>query len=161
MYNYLKIKSLIKKILKEARGKIHLTYTWTNIKIISDFSSKIIELSQLDEVHPWQSYRKFSPSVISDSLQPRGLQHTRLPCPSPSPGACSNSCPSSQWCHPTISSFVILFSHLHSFPASRSFPLSQFFTSGGQIIRVSASASVPLMSIQDWFPLGWSGWISL
>ena len=94
MYNYLKIKGLIKKILKEARGKIHFTYTWTNIKIISDFSSKIIELSQLDKVHPWQSYRKFSPSVISDSLRPRGLQHTRLPCPSPSPGACSNSCPS-------------------------------------------------------------------
>jgi len=162
MYNYLKIKSLIKKILKEARGKIHLTYTWTNIKIISDFSSKIIELSQLDEVHPWQSYRKFSPSVISDSLQPRGLQHTRLPCPSPSPGACSNSCPSSQWCHPTISSSVVLFSSgLQSFPVSGSFPMSQLFTSGDQSTGASASASVFPVNIQDWFPLGLTGWISL
>ena len=78
------------------------------------------------------------------------------------PGAYSNSCPSSQWCHPTISSSVVPFSsHLQSFPASGSFPMSQFFTSSGQSIGVSASASVLPMNIQDWFPLGWTGWISL
>ena len=86
----------------------------------------------------------------------------RLPCPSPSPRACSNSCPSSQWCHPTISFSVIPFSScLQSFPASGSFPMSQFFTTGGQSIGVSASASVLPMNIQDWFPLGLTGVISL
>ena len=90
------------------------------------------------------------------------LQHTRLPCPSPSPGACSNSCPSSWWCHPTISSSVVPFSSCpQSFPASGSFPISQFFASSGQRIGVSASASVLPMNIQDWFPLGWTGWIFL
>ena len=88
--------------------------------------------------------------------------HARLPCPSPTPEACSNSCPSRQWCHPTISSSVILFSsHLQSFPASGSFPRSRFFASGGQSIGVSASASVIPMNIPDWFLLGWTGWISL
>ena len=97
---------------------------------------------------------------MSDSLWPHGLQHARLPCPSPTPKACSNSCPSSQWCHPTISSSVVpFFSCLQSFPASRSFPMSQFFASGGQSIGVSASV-VP-MNIQDWFPLGLTGLISL
>ena len=105
---------------------------------------------------------QFSHSVVSDSLWPHGLQHTRLPCPSPTPGAYSNSCSLSQWYHPTISSSVISFSScLQSFPASGSFPLSQFFTSGGQSIGVSASASVLPMNIQDWFPLGLTGWISL
>ena len=86
----------------------------------------------------------------------------RLPCPSPTPRACSNSCPSSQWCHPTISSSVIPFSScLQSFPASGSFPMSRLFASGGQSIGVSASASVLPMNIQDWFPLGLTGWISL
>ena len=86
---------------------------------------------------------------------------TRLPCPSPSPRACSNSCPLSRWCHPTISSSVVPFSCLQSFPASGSFPVSQLFTSGGQNIGVSASASVLPMNIQDWSPLGWTGRISL
>ena len=87
-----------------------------------------------------------------------GLQHARLPCPSPTPKACLNSCPSSRWCHPTISSSVVPFSsHLQSFPASGSFPVSQFFASGGQSIGVSASASVLPVNIQDWFPLGWTG----
>ena len=87
---------------------------------------------------------------------------TRPPCPSPTPRVHSNSCPSSQWCHPTISSSVIPFSsYLQSFPASGSFQTSQFFTSGGQSIGVSASASVLAMNIQDWSPLGWTGWISL
>ena len=99
---------------------------------------------------------------ISDSLLPHGLQHTSLPCPSPPPRPCSNSCPSSQWCHPSISSPLLLFSScLPSCPASGSFPMSQFFTSGDRGIGVSASASVLPMNIQDWFPLGWTGWISL
>ena len=94
------------------------------------------------------------------TLQPHGLQHTRLPCPSPTPRACSNSCPSSQWCHPTISSSVIPFSSCcQSFPASGSFPVSQFFASGGQSIGALTSASVLLMNIQDWFPLGLTGLI--
>ena len=97
---------------------------------------------------------------MSDSFLPLGVQHSRLPCPSPTPRACSNSCPLSQWCHPNISSAVVPFSScLQSFPASRSFPLSQFFTSGGQSIRASASASVLPMNIQDWFPLGLTGLI--
>ena len=105
---------------------------------------------------------QFSLSVVSDSLQPHGLQHARLPCASPNPGACSNLCSLSQWWHPTISSSVIPFSScLQSFPASGSFPMSQFFISGCQRIGVSASASVLPMNIQDWFPLGWTGWISL
>ena len=113
-----------------------------------------------NSVHLWRLL--FTHSVMSNSLWPHGLQHTRLPCPSPSPGACSNSCPLSQWCHPTISSSVVPFSScLQSFPASGSFQMSQFFTSGGQSIGASASASVLLMNIQDWFPLGWTGLISL
>ena len=105
---------------------------------------------------------QFSRSVTSESLPPHRLQHARPPCPSPTPGAYSNSCPSSLWCHPTISSFVIPFSScLQSFPASRSLPVSQFFTSGGQRIGVSASASVLQMNIQDWFLLGLTGWIYL
>ena len=105
---------------------------------------------------------QFSCSVMSDSLWPHGLQHNRPPCPSPTPGACSNSCPLSQWYHPTISSSVVPFSScLQSFPASWSFPKSWFFSSGDQSIEVSASASVLPANIQDWFPLGWTGWISL
>ena len=104
----------------------------------------------------------FSCSVPSNSLQTHGLQHTRLPCPSPSPRACSNSCPSSRWCHPTISSSVVPFSsRLQSFPESGSFSTSQFFSSSGQSIGVSVSASVLPMNIQNWFPLGWFDWISL
>ena len=105
---------------------------------------------------------QFIHSVVSDSLWPHGLQHGRLPCPSPTPRAYSNSCLLSWWCHPTISSFVVPFSsRLQSFPASGSFPVSQFFALGGQSIGVSASASVLPMNIQDWFPLGWNGWITL
>ena len=105
---------------------------------------------------------QFSRSVVSDSLQPRGLQHARLPCPSQTPRACSNSCPSSQWCHPTISSSVIPFSFcLQSFPASGSSLRSQFFASGGQSIGTSVSASVLPMNSQDWFPLELTGWIFL
>ena len=97
-----------------------------------------------------------------NSLSPHGLQHTRLRCPSPAPGAFSNSGPSSQWCHPTISFSVVPFSScLQSFPASGSFLLSQFFPSGGQSIGASASASVLPVNIQDWFTLGLTGLISL
>ena len=102
----------------------------------------------------------FSCPVMSNSLRPHGLQHARLPCPPPSRGVCSNSCPLSWWCHPTISSsFVPFASCLRSFPASGSFPVSQFFALGGQII--GASASVLPMNIQGWFTLGWTGLISL
>ena len=105
---------------------------------------------------------QFSHSVVSDSLRPHGLQHTRLPCPSPSPRVYSNSCLLSQWWHPTISTSVIPFSsHLQSFSVSGSFQVSQFFSSGGQNIGVSASASVLPMNNQDRFPLEWTGWISL
>ena len=105
---------------------------------------------------------RFSCSVVSNSLWSHGLQHARPPCPSPTPGVYRNSCPLSWWCHPTISSSVVPFSSCpQSFPASGSFQMSQLFTWGGQSIGVSASASVLPMNIQDWFPLGWTNWISL
>ena len=109
--------------------------------------------------------RRVSSSVqsfsLSNSLWSHGLQHPRLPYPSPTPGACSNSCLLSRWCHPTMSSVIPFSSCLQSFPVSVSFPVSQFFASGGQSIGVSASASVLPMNIQDWFPLGLTSWISL
>ena len=105
---------------------------------------------------------QFSRSAVSKSLWLHESQHTRPPCPSPTPGVYSNSCPSSQWCHPAISSSVIPFSSCpQSLPASGSFPTSQLFTWGGQSIEVSASPSVLPMNSQDWSPLGWTGWISL
>ena len=105
---------------------------------------------------------QFSHSVVSDCLRPHGLQHARLPCPSPAPGACLNSCPSSGWCYPNISSSVVpVSSCFQFFPASGSFPRSQFFASGGQSISASASASVLPMNVQDWSPLGLTGLISL
>ena len=104
---------------------------------------------------------QFSSSVMSGSLWPHELQHARLPCPSPTPGACSNSWPLCQWCHPTISSSVIPFSScLQAFPASGSFQMSQLFASGDQSIGALATASLLPMNIQDWFPLGLTGWIS-
>ena len=105
---------------------------------------------------------QFSRSVVSDSLRPHESQHARPPCPSPAPGGHTNSCPLSWWCHPAISSSVVPFSFcLQSFPASGSFPMSQFFASGGWSIGVSAAASVLPMNIQDWFPLGLTGLISM
>ena len=105
---------------------------------------------------------QFSRSVISSSLQPHELQHTRTLCPLPTPEVYTNSCPLSRWCHPTISSSVVpLFSCPQSFPALGSFQMSPLFASGGQSIGVSASTSVLLMNTQDWPPLGWTGWISL
>ena len=117
--------------------------------------SQILDLIEYNSV-------QFGHSVMSDSLRPHGLLHTRLPCPSPTSRAYSNSCPLSWWCHPTISSSVIPFSSsLQSFPASGSFPVSQLFTSSGQSIGISAAASVLPKNIQDWFPLGWTGWMDL
>ena len=105
---------------------------------------------------------QFSRSVVSDSLRPHESQHIRPPCPSPTPRVYLNSCPSSRWCHPAISSSVIPFSSCsQSLPASGSFPMNQLFTWGGQSTGVSPSASVLPMNTQDWFPLGWTGWISL
>ena len=117
----------------------------------------------------YMSYRAIKPFVgVVPSLScvqlfvTHGLQHSRLPCPSPTPGACSNLCPLCQWCHPTISSSVTLFSScLQSFPASGAFLMSWLFSSGGESFGVSASASVLPMNIQDWFPLRLTGWISL
>ena len=115
----------------------------------------------LCSVHAISSVQ-FSHSVMSDSLRPHGLQHARPPCPSPTPGVYSNSCPLSRWCHPTISPSVVPFSSfLQSFPAPGSFQMSQFFASDGQSIGSSASASVLPMNIQDWFPFRLTGWISL
>ena len=104
---------------------------------------------------------QFSRSVVSDFLWPHEPQHTRPPCSTPTPRAYPNPCPLSWWCHPTISSSVVPFSHLQSFQAPRSFQMSQFFASGGPSIGVSASTSVLPMDIQDWFSLGWTCWISL
>ena len=105
---------------------------------------------------------QFSCSAVSDCLRPHGLQHARPPCPSLTPRVYSNSCSLSWWCHSTVSSSVVPVSFcLQSFPASGSFPMSQLFASGGQRIGVSASTSVLPMNIQDWFPLGWTGWTSL
>ena len=141
-----KLKSLLEKV-KEEREKIALKL---NIQIMRITASSPISSVQ------------FSHSVVSNYLQCHGLQNARLPCPSPTPGACSNSCSLSQWCHLTISSCVIPFASLfQSFPGSGSFPMSQFFASSGQSIGVLASASVLPMNIQEWFPLEWTDWISL
>ena len=128
----------------------------------SNFFAGSTEMDSASELWVCQPSVQFSCSVVSESLWPDGLQHARLPCPSPTPGAYSNSCPSSQWGDPIISDSVIPFSsHLQSFPASGSFPLSELLASVGKSIGASALASVLPMNIQDWFPLGWTGWISL
>ena len=125
-------------------------FEWLSISNMTKILFRILSVSQ------------FKPSVLFDSLWPHRLQHARHPCPSSIPGVYSNSCSLSWWCHPTISFSVIPFSSRpQSFPASASFQMSQFFASGGQSTRASASASVLPMNIQDWSPLGWTGWISL
>ena len=119
---------------------------------ISDFTCLITD----------KSFNSIQFSSVLSTLQPHELQHTRPPCLSPTPGVYSNSCPSSRWCHPAISSSVVPFSSCpQSLPASGSFPMSQFFAWGGQSIGVSASALVVPMNTQDWSPSGWTGWISL
>ena len=126
---------------------------------------KCLLTATVDKYILMKSYNGILFSSVTRScltLRPHGLQHARLPCPSLTPGTYSNSCPSRRWCHPTISSSVVPFSScLQSFPASGSFQMSQPFASGGQRIGVSALASVLPMNIQDWSPLGWTGWISL
>ena len=132
---------------------------WTNMSSPQSFLPKSRGSLRYSRV---VSSFQFSHSVISDSLRSHGPQHPRLPCLSPTPRAFSNSCPSSQWCYPIIPSSVIQFcSHLQPFPASGFFPKSQFFASDGQRIAVSASALILPMNILDWFPLGWTGCISL
>ena len=112
-------------------------------------------------LHNFSSLLLFSCSVVSDSLRPHGLQHTRISCPSPTPRACLNSSPLSQWYHPTTSFSVAPFSSCsQSFPASGSFPVSWLFASCGQRTGASTSASVLLMKVQEWSPLGWTGWTS-
>ena len=137
-----------------------------NVRLI--FSKHIMLCLHLNERNlvwwwwKWFNSVQFSHLVMSNSLRPRKSQHARPPCPSPTPGVCSNSCPSRRWCHPAISSSVVPFSSCpQSLQASGSFPMNQLFTSGGQSIGVSASASVLPMNTQAWFPLGWTGWISL
>ena len=123
---------------------------------------KCLMSRMVDYVSDCQSVTQFSRSVMSSSLWPHELQHTRPPCPSPTPGVHSDSCPSSWWCHPVISSFGVPFSSCpQSLPESGSFPMSQLFAWGGQGIGVSALASVFPMNTQDWSPLGWTGWTSL
>ena len=144
---------------------------WKQWQTLFSWAPKSLQMvsaaMKLKTLGPWKkSYDKpaavLNCSVLSDSLQPHGLQHTRIPCPSRSPGTCSNSCPLYWWCHPTISSSAIPFSScIQSFPASGSFPMIQLFVSGGQSIRASASTSVLPMNTQDWSPLGWTSWISL
>ena len=124
----------------------------------------VVMLSKVHLTWPWPHGLsvQFSCSVVSDSLQPHESQHARPPCPSPTPGVHSDSCPSSQWCHPAISSSVIPFSSCpQSLPASETFPMSQLFPWGGQSTGVLASASFLPKNTQDWSPLGWTGWISL
>ena len=156
---------LWKKIwLFKGNGKIAFYHSIISGKSLFLFAIKYIQCKTYHLKH----FYIYSPvvavvhSVMSDSLWLHGLQHARVPCPSPSPGACSNSCPLSQWCHPTISTSVAPFSScLQSFPASGSFQMSQFFASGSWSIGVSTLTSVLPMNIPDWFPLGLTGLISL
>ena len=137
----------------------------SNLSFLSNGNPDIQDFSKSPKEENYQfaiSSVQFSHSTMTDSFRPHRLQHTRPPCPSTTLRVYSNSCPLSWWCHPTISSSLIPFSsRLQSFPESGSFPMSYFFTSGGQSIVVSASESVLPMNIQGWFPLGWTGWISL
>ena len=135
-----------------------------NITKLEKNENVINNRNDIEKRNSFPSSVQFSNSVavVSNSLWSNGLQHARLPWLSSTPGACSNSCLSNQWCHPTFSSSVVPFSsHLQSFPLSGSFPMSQFFASGGQSIRASASASILPMNIHDWFPSEWTGLISL
>ena len=139
-------------------------YLWTKQKSLSWEADILLigDRQQHNKCNYQFSSVQFSCSVMSDSLRSHESQHTRPPCPSPSPGVHSNSCPSSRWCHPAISSSVVPSSSCpQSLPAPGSFPMSQLFAWGSQSIGVSASASVLPMNTQDWSPLGWTGWLSL
>ena len=149
-------------------SKVNLKFFAVVLEPICIFENKYCSRTDCIVHQIWQKFAPvfssvhFSCSVMSNSLWPHELQHARPPCLSPIPRVYSNSCPLSRWCHPTISLSVVPFSsRLQSFPAWGSFLVSQFFTSGGQCIGVSASVSVLPMNIRDWFPLGWTGWIFL
>ena len=145
----------LKSLLMKVKEKTETAGLKLNIK-----KKKIVVLGPISSVQ--FSSVQFSGSVMSDTLRPHESQHARPPCPWQTPGVYSNSCPSSWWCHPAISSSVALFSSCpQSLPPSGYFPMSQLLAWGGQSIRVSASASVLPMNTQDWSPLGWTGWISL
>ena len=155
MYLILKGVPIHKKIKKHDSSNLEITTDKSLVIYLWSFFLTYIISILLSSVH-------FSRSIVSDSLQPHEPQHARPPCRSQTPGVHPNPCPSSQWCHPTISSSVIPCSSCpQSFPESGSFQMSQFFASGGQSIGVSASTSVLAMNIQDWSPLGWTGWIPL
>ena len=160
-----KIICQINSCIPGTRGCVDVLKQWNYIWSSScSWSHCLVKLTVIHYYSPrsicLQSVQ-FSRLVVSDSLRPHRLQHARLPCPSPAPGACSNSCPSNPLCHPTISSSVVpVSSHPQSLPASGSFQMSQLFASGGQI-GVSASTSIFPMNTQEWSPLGWTGWISL
>ena len=153
------------RILETMKSSIWDSWCWVNclwLLLLSNIYSTCSEVKEFTDVGNISTSVQFSRSVVSDSLWPRGLQHARLPCLSSTPRACSNSCASRWWCHPTISSSVIPFSSSRqSCPASGSFPVNQFFASGGQTIGVSASISVLPVNTQDWSSLGWIGCISL
>ena len=130
--------------------------------VILDITTIISEIMLDTSLHHFLQYCCCSVAKLCQTLWPHALQHTRLACPSPSPGICSNSCPLSWWCHPTISPSIVPFSsYLQSFPASRSLPMSRLFASGGQSIGASALASILPMNIQGWYPLRLTGFISL
>ena len=142
--------------------------SWNSCNNSASLSSWVLKVFPLnisfgkEKSSYFKSSVQFSRSVVSDSMRPHESQHTRPPCPSPTPGVHSNSRPSSWWCHPAISSSVVPFSSCpQSLPASESFPMSQLFAWGGQSIGISASTSVLPMNTQSWYPVGWTGWISL
>ena len=136
--------------------KDYFFFTWTPVILRNSTQLSLTLVSAIVSF----SLVQFSSSVMSDSLRPHGQQHVRPHCPSPAPRV--YSCPLSRWCHPIIASSVVPFpSYLQTFPTSGSFQMSLFFASGGERIGISASALVLPMNIQDWFPLGWTGWISL
>jgi len=147
----------------ELLGLTNEEETWVQQMLFYDSSPPTLAFAtQMKKRLVSVQFSQFSRSVVSDSLQPHESQHARPPCPSPSPGVHSDSCPSSWWCHPAISSSVVPISSCpQSLPASESFPMSQLFAWGGQSTGVSALASVLPVNTQDWSPLGWTGWISL
>ena len=145
--------------LTSAAAALPLPSSW--LRRVAIESDTCLSLGAFALVPSAWTFLQFSRSVVSDFLRSHELQHARPPCPSQTPGVYSNSCSSSQWCHPAISSSVVPFSCPQSFPASGSFPMSQLFTWDGQSTGVSASASVLPMNTQDWSTSGWTGWISL
>ena len=150
-----------KKVVRSQENDKEIRHEIWNMPLCFKIS-QVVHVLYVASSHYLAFSVQFSRSVMSDSLQPHELQHARPPCPSPTPRVHPNPCPLCWWCHPTISSSVVPFSSCpQSFPASGSFQMSQLSTSGGQSIGISASTSVPPLNIQDWSPLGRTGWISL